>query len=351
MIPPVPWWTGPGLVQSSPRDFWTEIGPVQISTGLVRTGTGPVHSDGISPMSLGVSHTLSHWIVSYKRSHVREKERFWLEEHRKRLRGCDRLPGCEEPHKLRGSMKARQECVGPRVVKDTHVYLVVWWDDVYLPRDLPNIYSPSLSPSPLSLYLRTPPAGFPLPNWVAVVLRNGFSHHVTCMDRSRLSPSSPRLALCGPVQSGHPVGLGSSGLVESLIASWHWLGNHVSKSTLDTIRSTSLWPLIHQQKCKSTIGCATRTRAHSQFIASLQWTTVWRAVYSHLESIHRDVGVGLWTYIQLADGDGPIPDVTAWSLRCYAGTVYTTAASTLHSPLMLESHLGSLLERAALREE
>jgi len=45
------------------------------------------------------------------------------------------------------------------------------------------------------------------------------------MDRSRLSPSSPRLAVCGPVQSGHPVGLdwtepylglGSSGLVESL---------------------------------------------------------------------------------------------------------------------------------------
>ena len=52
--------TSPGLVQSSPRDFWTGIGPVQISTGLVRTGTGTVHSDGITPMSLGVSHTLSH---------------------------------------------------------------------------------------------------------------------------------------------------------------------------------------------------------------------------------------------------------------------------------------------------
>ena len=50
-------------------------------------------------------------MVSYKRSHVREKERFWLEEHRKRLRGCDRLPGCEEPHKLRGSMKPQQDSV------------------------------------------------------------------------------------------------------------------------------------------------------------------------------------------------------------------------------------------------
>jgi hypothetical protein len=52
--------TSPGLVQSSPRDVWTWIGPVQVSTGLARTGTGPVHSDGISPMSLEFSHTLSH---------------------------------------------------------------------------------------------------------------------------------------------------------------------------------------------------------------------------------------------------------------------------------------------------
>jgi len=45
------------------------------------------------------------------------------------------------------------------------------------------------------------------------------------MDRFKLSPSSLTLAVCGPVQSGHPVGLdrtepyfrlGSSGLVESL---------------------------------------------------------------------------------------------------------------------------------------
>jgi len=58
-----------------------------------------------------------------------------------------------------------------------------------------------------------------------VVVGNGFSCHITCMDPSRLSPSSPRLAVCGPVQCGHPVGLDwtelylglrSSGLVESL---------------------------------------------------------------------------------------------------------------------------------------
>jgi len=62
-------------------------------------------------MSLGVSHTLSHWIVTYKSSHVCEKERFWLEEHTKWLRGCYRLPCCKEPHKLHGSIKARQECL------------------------------------------------------------------------------------------------------------------------------------------------------------------------------------------------------------------------------------------------
>jgi hypothetical protein len=60
---------------------------------------------------------------------------------------------------------------------------------------------------------------------LAVVVRNGFSRHIALLDRSRLSPSSPTLAVCGPVQSGHPVGLdwtepyvrlGSSGLAESL---------------------------------------------------------------------------------------------------------------------------------------
>jgi len=76
MIPPVrgwisPEWTGPGLVQSSPRGFWTGIEPVQISAGLVRAWTGPVHSGGISPMSQGVSHTLCRLIESYNRRHIR----------------------------------------------------------------------------------------------------------------------------------------------------------------------------------------------------------------------------------------------------------------------------------------
>jgi hypothetical protein len=57
------------------------------------------------------------------------------------------------------------------------------------------------------------------------VVRNRFFRHVTRMDRTRLSPSCPRLADCGAVQSGHLVGLdwtepylglGSSGLVELL---------------------------------------------------------------------------------------------------------------------------------------
>jgi len=37
---------------------------------------------------------------------IREKERFWLEERRKRVRGYDRELGREEPHKLRGSMNS-----------------------------------------------------------------------------------------------------------------------------------------------------------------------------------------------------------------------------------------------------
>jgi len=58
--------------------------------------------------------------------------------------------------------------------------------------------------------------------------------------------------------------------------------------------------------------------------------------------------VGLWNYIRLPAGDGPIPVFTACSLRCFTGTIHTIAASPLQSPLALESLLQSLLERAAL---
>jgi len=50
---------------------------------------------------------------------VRVKERFWLEERRKRVRGYAEIPGHDEPHKLCGSTKTRQECMGPRAGKDT----------------------------------------------------------------------------------------------------------------------------------------------------------------------------------------------------------------------------------------
>jgi len=51
------------------------------------------------------------------------------------------LPGHENPH----------NCVDPDEMK------MRWkWDDVYLPRGLPNMYSRSLCPPPLPLYLRTP---------------------------------------------------------------------------------------------------------------------------------------------------------------------------------------------------
>jgi len=104
-----------------------------------------------------------------------------------------------------------------------------WMSSVKSKKAVTNLrlyqHSLSISASPLSLYLCMPATGFPLLNWVVVVVRNGFSRHVTIMDWSRLSLFSPRLAVCCPVPSGHPVRLdwtepyprlGSSGLVESL---------------------------------------------------------------------------------------------------------------------------------------
>jgi hypothetical protein len=47
--------------------------------------------------------------------------------------------------------------------------------------------------------------------------------------------------------------------------------------------------------------------------------------------------VGLWNYIQLAAGDGPILVFTACSLRSYTSTTeYTIAASLHESPLAIE---------------
>jgi len=49
---------------------------------------------------------------------IREEEWFWLEERRKRVRGNDRVPGREEPHKLCGSTKSRKEPARPSAGKD-----------------------------------------------------------------------------------------------------------------------------------------------------------------------------------------------------------------------------------------
>jgi len=42
---------------------------------------------------------------------ILEKQRFLLEEGRKRVRGYGWIPGHDEPHKLRGSMNVWKECM------------------------------------------------------------------------------------------------------------------------------------------------------------------------------------------------------------------------------------------------
>jgi len=104
-------------------------------------------------------------------------QRFWPEEYRNSVRRYDRVPGREEPPycvDLRNLGKSEWDQKHGNIECVFHC-MMIRWDDVYLPRGLPKIYPPSLSPSPLPLYLRTPPASFPLPSWVAVVVRNGFS--------------------------------------------------------------------------------------------------------------------------------------------------------------------------------
>jgi hypothetical protein len=49
---------------------------------------------------------------------IHQKQRVWLDDCRKRVRGCEGIPSHGEPHKLYESMKARPVCMSPRVVKD-----------------------------------------------------------------------------------------------------------------------------------------------------------------------------------------------------------------------------------------
>jgi len=56
--------------------------------------------------------------LSQQPTGIREEEPFWLEKCRKRVRGNDRVPGSEEPHKSRGFTKSRKERVGPIAGKD-----------------------------------------------------------------------------------------------------------------------------------------------------------------------------------------------------------------------------------------
>jgi len=58
----------------------------------------------------------------------------------------------------------------------------------------------------------------------------------------------------------------------SLIGRYGWNIDH-----LDVVTA-----FLHRQKCKSNIGCATRTRTHVQLITSFPWTPAQRAACSYL---------------------------------------------------------------------
>jgi hypothetical protein len=68
----------------------TGYGPVY---GYIQERCGkPMELEGTEP----IINTLPH--LSQHQKGIREKERFWLEERRKRVRGYDRVPGREELH-------------------------------------------------------------------------------------------------------------------------------------------------------------------------------------------------------------------------------------------------------------
>ena len=77
---------------------------------------------------------------------IHEEDRFWLEERWKRVRGNDRVPGREEPHKLRGSTKSRKERVRRRAGKDREVELKIL--NAYIETNLANGFIQRSLPAP-----------------------------------------------------------------------------------------------------------------------------------------------------------------------------------------------------------
>ena len=144
----------------------------------------------------------------------REKQ-VWLEKGRMSVTMDNRVPGHKEALKLCESTKSWKEELRPTAGKervcisscdDKMISIYPGVSQIYNPycsvhvKYLLTTVPPSpilLSPSPYSLYfvmppmplspllvllcLYLPPTGIPLWNWVAVVLRNGFSHHYSSM--------------------------------------------------------------------------------------------------------------------------------------------------------------------------
>jgi hypothetical protein len=75
-----------------------------------------------------------------------KEELFWLEERWERVRGKNRVPGREEPHKLRGSTKSRKEQVRPRARNDRDVELNIL--NAYIEPNLANGFMQRLLPPP-----------------------------------------------------------------------------------------------------------------------------------------------------------------------------------------------------------
>jgi len=71
-----------------------------------------------------------------------ETERMWLDEQRVKVWGYDRVPGCEKPYKVCGSMNCRQECVrtNRRCVDLSRLGKSVW-DQEVLHNEMMSIYA------------------------------------------------------------------------------------------------------------------------------------------------------------------------------------------------------------------
>jgi len=141
------------VVEHNQRSTWTHPLREHTDTPLGGRCSEMMELEGRAPTINTPQHLVWHW------NRIHEKERFWFEEHRNRVRRYDTTWRWGSTQ-LGGSTTSRTERVRPKVGKESvYFHCMIRWDGnemMSIYSGVCRIYSLSLYPPLLPLYFRTP---------------------------------------------------------------------------------------------------------------------------------------------------------------------------------------------------